>query len=50
MQWHPIWDSKNAVEKTTEWYQAYYESRHVLSAEHIGRYIEDAKNKKTGMG
>ena len=50
MQWHPIWDSKNAVEKTTEWYQAYYESGHVLSAEHIGRYIEDAKNKKTGMG
>ena len=50
LQWHPIWDSKNAVEKTTEWYQAYYESGHVLSAEHIGRYIEDAKNKKTGMG
>jgi CDP-glucose 4,6-dehydratase len=46
LQWHPVWDSKNAIKKTTEWYQTYYENGNILSAEHLGCYIDDAKNKK----
>lgn len=44
--WHPVWDTRKAVEKTAAWYRAYYERGEVTSAEQIRAYVEDARGKK----
>ncbi len=46
LQWAPVWDGKTAVEKTTRWYTAFYESNDVQSMENLHRYIADAKSKQ----
>ncbi|MBA3036279.1 MAG: CDP-glucose 4,6-dehydratase [Desulfobacterium sp.] len=45
MQWKPVWNSNTAVEKTTLWYRAFYETKEVLSLDDINSYIADAKSK-----
>ena len=46
LQWLPVWTSKDAIEKTTEWYRAFYELSKILSDEHLDRYIADALSKR----
>jgi CDP-glucose 4,6-dehydratase len=43
MQWSPVWDTKNAIEKTVLWYRAFYESNKINSLEDLQSYIEDAR-------
>jgi CDP-glucose 4,6-dehydratase len=45
MQWMPVWDGKTAVEKTVQWYKAFYESNKVQSLKDLQSYIADAKSK-----
>jgi hypothetical protein len=43
----PVWDGKNAVEKTVLWYRSFYETGVLRSIEDLESYIEGAK--KSGM-
>ena len=45
LQWAPVWDGKAAVEKTVQWYRAFYESNDVQTMENLHRYIADAQRK-----
>jgi CDP-glucose 4,6-dehydratase len=45
LQWLPVWNCMDAIEKTTLWYKAFYESNTILSLEHLKRYIADAQSK-----
>jgi CDP-glucose 4,6-dehydratase len=45
LPWTPVWDDKNAIEKTTRWYRQFYESNKVYSLEDLHSYIADAKSK-----
>lgn len=45
LKWSPAWNGTTAVEKTTSWYKAYYESGKLLSREHLEQYINDAKSQ-----
>ena len=45
LKWMPVWAGRDAIEKTTLWYKAFYESNKILSHEHLNRYIADAKSK-----
>jgi CDP-glucose 4,6-dehydratase len=40
LQWKPVWDTKEAVQKTIEWYKAYYENRSILSDDNIAGYLK----------
>jgi CDP-glucose 4,6-dehydratase len=46
LQWTPIWAGRDAVEKTTQWYRAFYESNKMQSLENLRNYIADAQNKQ----
>lgn len=46
LQWLPLWDGKTAVEKTVQWYKAFYEAGKVKTLEDLDSYIADAKNKR----
>jgi CDP-glucose 4,6-dehydratase len=43
LQWKPIWQLDKAIEKTIEWYKAFYESKEVLTQHQIETYIKDAQ-------
>ena len=45
LQWTPVWDGKTAIEKTAQWYRAFYEFDEVQSLENLHRYIADAQSK-----
>jgi CDP-glucose 4,6-dehydratase len=45
LNWIPAWTGNDAIEKTTLWYKAFYESNKILSLEHFKRYIADAQSK-----
>jgi CDP-glucose 4,6-dehydratase len=45
LQWLPVWNGMEAIEKTTLWYKAFYESNKIVSDEHLDCYIRDAKSK-----
>jgi CDP-glucose 4,6-dehydratase len=40
--WMPVWTGQNAIEKTTRWYRAFYESHRVQSLDDLKSYIADA--------
>ena len=41
--WRPVWNIEESVEKTVDWYRAFYEENKVISDLQIGEYIEKAK-------
>ena len=43
LDWKPIWHLNKAVEKTVEWYKAFYENNQVLTHNHIETYVKDAQ-------
>ncbi len=40
--WRPVWDVDTTLERTVEWYRAFYESKRLVTAEQITAYCEDA--------
>jgi len=46
LRWKSIWDSEKTFEATTAWYKEYYEGGRIISEEQLGRYIQDAENRK----
>lgn len=45
LKWIPAWTGSSAIEKTTLWYKAFYESSEIPSLEHLKHYIAEAKSK-----
>ncbi len=45
LKWMPVWTGSNAVEKTAQWYRAYYESNSIQSIKNLKCYIADAQSK-----
>jgi CDP-glucose 4,6-dehydratase len=43
LNWKPVWQLDKAIEKTVEWYKAFYESKQVLTLNHLETYIKDAQ-------
>jgi len=44
--WKPVWDFKNTVQNTIEWYRYYYDLDKVLTLDQLRSYIDEAKRKK----
>jgi CDP-glucose 4,6-dehydratase len=45
LHWMPVWTSREAVEKTVQWYRAFYESGRILSLENLESYVADARSR-----
>jgi CDP-glucose 4,6-dehydratase len=43
LKWMPAWTGNDAIDKTTLWYKAFYESSEILSPEHLNHYVADAQ-------
>lgn len=43
LQWKPVWNASTTLEKTAQWYRAYYESEGVLSEQQLTEYLNDAQ-------
>lgn len=41
LQWKPVWNTTQAVQKTIEWYKAYYTDRNILTDENIIGYLKN---------
>ena len=40
LQWKPVWNTTEAVQKTIEWYKAYYQGNGILTENNIADYIK----------
>ena len=40
LQWKPVWDTTEAVQKTIEWYKAYYNDKSILTGDNIAAYFK----------
>jgi CDP-glucose 4,6-dehydratase len=45
LRWLPVWTGRDTVEKTAQWYRAFYELNGLLSLEQLHLYIADAQSK-----
>lgn len=45
LRWKPIWSIDQALEKTADWYQAWFLSRDVISKQQLIEYIKSAQEK-----
>lgn len=45
LAWRPIWDIDQTLQKTADWYQAWLESKTVISHQQLCDYIDDARMK-----
>jgi CDP-glucose 4,6-dehydratase len=43
LDWKPVWQLDKALEKTVEWYKAFYENKEILTLNHLEIYIKDAQ-------
>ena len=45
LQWTPVWEGAVAVEKTVQWYRAFYESLSIRSLDDLQSYVAASKSK-----
>jgi CDP-glucose 4,6-dehydratase len=45
LDWHPLWDAAQALEKTAAWYKNYYLQNSVCSLQNLEEYIQLARKK-----
>ncbi len=45
LNWQPIWNVKQALSATANWYKAYYNNKELITAKQLGQFIEDAQSK-----
>ena len=43
LNWTPVWNVRNAIAITAEWYRRFYEDKQVSSLQDIKQYVGDAK-------
>lgn len=44
LKWKPVWDTESAIEKTIEWYKAFYINNKILTDIQIAGYLEKKAN------
>ena len=44
--WSQVWGVDETVEKTSKWYQQFYEKQKVITDQQISEYVETARDKK----
>lgn len=44
--WSQVWGVDETVEKTSKWYQQFYEKQEVITDQQISEYVETARDKK----
>lgn len=42
LNWQPVWDTQQAIARTVQWYQTYYESQRLLTETDLDDYVSDA--------
>lgn len=45
--WRPLWNSTESIQKTAEWYRAYYEKGSLLTEKHLNEYVQLAAAQNT---
>ena len=45
LKWMPVWNTTEAVQKTIEWYKAYYEDNRILTRDNIIEYLKSIEAK-----
>ncbi|MHC1738587.1 MAG: CDP-glucose 4,6-dehydratase [Ignavibacteriaceae bacterium] len=48
LNWYPVWENKQAISYTTEWYKNYYNKGIINSYKDIKAYFEDARKRQLG--
>ncbi len=48
LAWDQVWDADETVEKTSKWYQQFYEKQEVITVQQISEYVETARDKNLG--
>ena len=43
LNWQPVWDASQALEKTAAWYRALYTQNTIQSEENLNAYVQDAR-------
>lgn len=43
LDWRPVWDARQAVRQTVDWYKNFYEKKEVISRKQIEQYVGDAQ-------
>jgi CDP-glucose 4,6-dehydratase len=43
LSWRPVWDVETTIQRTIEWYRAFYERDTLLTQEQIDAYGEEAR-------
>jgi CDP-glucose 4,6-dehydratase len=46
LNWKPIWDISQTIEKTIDWYKNWIEAKQVITESQLIQYVKDAKEKK----
>lgn len=46
LNWFPVWDMNTAIEKTANWYKAFYDNGYLRTKEDLHSYIEDARSQQ----
>jgi CDP-glucose 4,6-dehydratase len=42
LNWHPVWNSAKAIEKTVEWYRTYYSDGRIITLDNLVEYSNEA--------
>lgn len=45
LQWFPVWNINESIQKTINWYQQYYTTNTIITPNDLLDYIQQAKNK-----
>jgi CDP-glucose 4,6-dehydratase len=43
LDWYPVWDTTTAIERTVDWYRAYYEQNHLNTETDLMAYVQQAQ-------
>ena len=46
--WQPVWNLDTALEKTTDWYRTFLDTKITISRQQLAQYVEAAKNTQVG--
>lgn len=46
LNWKPLWDGEQSIEKTMQWYKAFYNNNTIITEQQLNEYLVEANNKK----
>jgi CDP-glucose 4,6-dehydratase len=45
LKWHPVWNAKETIQRTADWYRRFYREKHLGTADDLAAYCHDAKKQ-----